>query len=330
MELLYWIWNCKVVLPFCKSRDRKNATRLSLIYVFENGSNINAVFNSIGCKYVKHETLLNMIAQNKNMNQEEQIELLIKYKFDFGKLINVYDNIKQWNGLMALTTFNNSYSSIKLLFDHCKTQKQCNIDITHCDNKGKNALFLTSTTDMKSFSYLLGNVCFPNDDIKNKDGQIAMNEKDKYGATIAHHAANDPTPFTVDIFKLLKKYNFNFNIYDYYGRLPIHVACTRNNHLLLAWMIDHHDNNVFDDDIINVKTNNAINTKHNGNTPLLYAVRYSSFECVDVLCKQENIEITSQDLAKALKKGNDKIVKVLMQRQEQSESQIQIQYKPIL
>ena len=139
---MYWIWNCKIILPFYKNEDPDDATKKSLIYLFDNGSNINKIFNNVQNKFVKNETLFNMIIQNKNMNAKQQIQLLIDYKFDFVKLINVYDNIKQQNGLILFSTYLNCYAEIKLLIDHCKTLNKCNIDIKHSDIFGNNALFI--------------------------------------------------------------------------------------------------------------------------------------------------------------------------------------------
>ena len=187
--------------------------------------------------------------------------------------------------------------------------KHCFIDITHCDVNGQNILFHASVSDIESLSFLLSNVCFPNGDSKDKTGQVALNQKDKYGRTIAHEAAITPRPQTVDTFKLLKKYNFNFNIYDFYGRLPIHYACTSNNHLLLSWMIKK---DRFENNIINCKTHYAKNKQENGITPLGYAILYNSVECVKVLMKHQLIKITKRDITKALNKDNTVILKLLL------------------
>ena len=128
--MLYWVWNCKLILPFYKNEDRNNGTRLSLIYLFENGSNINCIFNHVGNEFVKNETLFNMIKQNINMDRLQSVQILIDYKFDFGKLVNVYDNIKQQNGLLLCAVHKDCYNVIKLLIDHFKTLEECNVDIT--------------------------------------------------------------------------------------------------------------------------------------------------------------------------------------------------------
>ena len=88
--------------------------------MFKNGSKINTIFDGIGCKYVKNQTLFNMIKENTNMNNPTILKLLIEYKFDFETLANIYDNIKQHSGFIQLATCHFSYSSIKLLIkvDH--------------------------------------------------------------------------------------------------------------------------------------------------------------------------------------------------------------------
>ena len=307
--MLYWIWNRRIVLPFYKNENSWDATKLSLIYLFEDGSNINTIFNYVGNPFVKNETLFNIMTRAQNSTMQ-QLQLLIDYKFDFEKLINIYDNIKLTNGLIQLTTEHNCYSSIKLLLDHCKTLKQCNIDITHCDINGQNALFHAALRDVKSLSYLLSNICFPNHDINNKNGQIALNQTNKSGSTIAHIAANNPTPHSVETFKLLKKYNFNFNIIDSYGKLPIHYICRQNNHLLLSWMID--EENSIGKDMINCETKQSRNKSLNGITPLSYAISYNSTECVSILCKQSDIEIGNKHVTKALAQDNVTILKLLI------------------
>ena len=148
-------------MPFYTNEEcRRDATRLSLIYLFENGSKINRIFNHIGNKFVENETLFNMIKQNTNMNTEQKIQLLIDYKFDFLKLFNICDNIKQSNGLIQLTTYHFSYSSIRLLLNYCKTYvlKQCMhiIDIAHCDTNVKMHYFTHHYLISKRF-----HICYP-------------------------------------------------------------------------------------------------------------------------------------------------------------------------
>ena len=69
-----------------------------------------------------------MINQNKNMSTKVSLQLLLDYKFDFEKLVNVYDNVTYRNGLIQ-----SNYDLVKMLFNHCKTLSNCKIDITHRD-----------------------------------------------------------------------------------------------------------------------------------------------------------------------------------------------------
>ena len=294
---LYWIWNGEIVLPFYEHEDRCEATLKSLKYLFDNGSNINTIFRT---KYVKNQTLFSMIRQNKNMGSRRSLQLLIEYKFDFKNLANVYDNVKHKSGLIQLCTYSPSYEDVKMVFDHCNTFAKCKIDITHCDLKQWNALFYAAMFDSNTFKYLLSNL--------DANVQSALNQKDILGSTIAHNVAFNPSPQIVDTFKLLQKYNFNFNVYNNYGRLPIHYACIKNCASLLSWMIDE---NIFDHDI-NCKTKYARNKNDNGFTPLYFAIENNSIECVDVLCKQtRNIDITTRDVYCALENDNLKILKFL-------------------
>ena len=296
----------------CKYGSTKcNKIITGILILFKNGSNINAIFNNIGNEYVKNETLFNMIKQNTNMINKTIIELLIEYKFDFAKLFNMYDNIKQENGLILCASHEYCYDTIKLLIDHCKTQQECNIDIRHFDSLGWNPLFCTVVADIKAFSYLLSNVSFPNGDVNNEQRQIALNLQNHEGQTVAHYAAYIVCKHSVDTSKLLHKHHAKFNIYDFFGRLPIHYACKSNNHLLLSWMIDE---NIYENDI-NCKTKFAKNAqKYNDWTPLFCAIEYNSTQCTNILCKQPNIEITTKDIKCALKNDNVTILKLLLCR----------------
>ena len=297
--MLYWVWNAKIT--FC---DGEEATKLSLKYLFENGSNINTIFST---KYVKNQTLFNMIIQNTDMHPQHSLQLLIEYQFDFENLVNVYDNVKHTNGLIQLCKYSPNYQSVKMLFDHCSTLKKCKIDITHCDTTRRNALFYAAIYDNNTFKCLVSDKCFPNhDEMDDNNVQIALNQKDIGGNTVAHDVAANPSPHIVDTFKVLHKCNFNFNIYCNRGILSIHEACINNHVSLLSWMIDE---NIFD---INCQTR-ARNKQWNDRTPLFYAIDCNNIECVDVLCKQiEDIVITKRDVYLALNKDNVSILKLLL------------------
>ena len=305
---MYWTWNGKVILPFYRSeQDVSKATKLSLKYLFDHGSDVNAIFNT---KCVKNQTLFNMINQNKNVRPTDSMQMLIDYKFDFETLINVYDNVKHRNGLLQLCKGSSNYESVKMLFNHCKTLGKCKIDIAHCDTRRENALFYAAITDVNTFKYFLSNEYFPNNhEMDDKNVKIALNQKNNQCNTLAHSAASNPRPHIVDTFKLLKEHNFNFNVYNYRGRLPIHNVCEKNCASLLSWMINE---NVFDSDI-NCETKYGRNKNYNGQTPLYIAVINNSDQCVDVLCKQtENIDIKKEDIYCALKNDYVKILKFLL------------------
>ena len=215
-----------------------------------------------------------IMIRSNNVISNDKLQMLIEYKFDFEKLMNVYDNAKYTNGLINLCIWVPSY-------DHCKTFTKCTFDITHCDITRRNALFWAAATDINTFKYLLSNKYFSNDD-----------------------------EMIVDTFKLLKQHKFNFDVYHYYGRLPIHNACIENCFSLLSWMIDE---NIFDIDI-NCKTKYSRNVdNYNGDTPLDTAVECNSVECVDMLCKRTTmIDITTQDIYLALENDNVEILKFLV------------------
>ena len=153
---------------------------------------------------------------------------------------------------------------------------KCHIDITNCDIDGRNALHWAARNDVSTFEYLLSNVCFPNNDMSNKNGHIALNQQDVDGMTIAHYAADNLLPQTLYALELMEKYNLNFNIYD-------------NN-------------------------NGDLSIDKNGHTALNYAVINQNVECVDMLCKQPNIKISTRDLHNAMINlaSDPQIIKLLM------------------
>ena len=91
------------------------AVSSSLKLLFDNGADINKIFD-VGC--AKNETLFNMIGQIHNMTDTEQLKMLIEYKFDFKKLINIFDSNKNETGSLVLCKYNHSYSNVKLLIQH--------------------------------------------------------------------------------------------------------------------------------------------------------------------------------------------------------------------
>ena len=306
-SLLYWIWNGKI-LPWYSKEFENNpakATEQSLKYLLDkNKSKINTIFET---KYVKNQTLFNMINQNQNMKPPEKLQLLIHYGFNFKTLINMYDNVKHENGLIQLCRYSPSWDVVEMLFNHCQkslNKPEININITHCHTIKWNALFHAAIHDSITLKYLLSKL-----DATNANLQSALNQKDILGSTIAHNVAYNPRPHTIDTFKLLQKYKFNFNVYNNLGRLPIHYACIRNCASLLSWMIDE---NIFDQNI-NCKTKYARNMQDDGFTPLYFSIKNNSVECVDVLCKQSSsVDITRKDINHALDNDSVKILKFLL------------------
>ena len=88
--------------------------------------------------------------------------------------------------------------------------------------------------------------------------------------------------------------------------LPIHVACDYNAYFVLSWMMrsDIYPN-------INVETR-TINVNTRTQTALNIAIRRHSVECVEVLCKQQNLIISKEDIFDALTVDDSKILKNLL------------------
>ena len=236
-----------------------------------------------------------MTLQNTNMNASAQIQLLIDYKFNFQDLINVYDNIKHQNGLILLLTRTNCYPEIELLIDHCKSLSEYSHVMKHRDTRGKNSLFYAAKNDSRALSHILSIFSF-------SDASRVLKNEDNRGHTVPHDVANNPRPNNIDTLKLLKMYSVKFNTKNKFGQLPIHIACIRNNHSVLSWMIDQR---IVDKDIINIQTKNM-------QTPLWIAVSFNCFECVDVLCKQASVVIRNEDITCALENDNVRILKLLI------------------
>ena len=107
------------------------------------------------------------------------LELLVKYGFDFVKLVNEHENKSGFTVFHFLCSEGNSDHNIaclKRLFSICEKISNCSINILATVHVGMSGLHLAIFfKDVNMIKYLLENVYFPNNDKSNKDGIAAIN-----------------------------------------------------------------------------------------------------------------------------------------------------------
>ena len=268
--------------------------------LLSTGANINTRFDI----RFKNETLLNTKFQNLSV---VDLQFLIENNFDFVELGNL-SNILQATPLTALSMYSNQLDTLKLFYQHCNQLSGFDLNILYCNDNGWNAMHSSTQTHFTSMEFLLSKIYFPNNDKTNEKGIIATNWQTKeHKNTPAHKAAYGREPSNVKHLQLLHKYGCNFNIFNKYGFLPIHIACHHNAFFVLSWMIQ---SNIYQN--FNVLTTA---TKQEPQTPLNIAINRASVECVEVLCNTGNnitIAITGDDISDTLRVDNTKILQQLL------------------
>ena len=120
--------------------------------------------------------------------------MLIEYKFDFKKLINIFDSIKNETGLLVLCKYNHGYSNVKLLIQHCANLKDISSNIMQCDTIGRNALNRSAISDIITLAFLLQNLYFPNvNDLQSTEYGVQA-FKNKIQVEIQLHMLLQPNP----------------------------------------------------------------------------------------------------------------------------------------
>ena len=295
--LLFWYtWTGQVKLFGMNEME-------SIQFVFENGADINKMFN------VENETqtLLFVFASPKTRwFVLDRIRWLISHNYDFGKYVNIAIDQFQSCVLLFLSTHSKHLQSLKLFYQHCKQLDNGNLDVLRVDKWYNNAIHYSIHTHFPILEFLLSNVYFPNNDISNQTGKIAINCKDYMSETPAHIAAMNNK--TAKHLELLHKYGCDFNISNIGGDLPIHVACRNNAYFCLSLMIQL---KVYQD--VNITSKTLHKTKTVECTALEIAIESQNVECVDVLCQQPSVEIALKDIEHAILKDNVAIVEILLQ-----------------
>ena len=150
------------------------------------------------------------------------LKLLVKYKFDFAKLVNVLDKrgLTLFHMLCIRSNGNTDHiiACLKYLFAICEKIPNCSINILTTDNGGVCGLhtaMVHGNADM--VRYLLKNVYFPNNNKLSKDGVAFMNMRlvghvslARFVMGVCHKYQN--TKCGLEMFKLLVSYGMKVNL----------------------------------------------------------------------------------------------------------------------
>ena len=269
----------------------------SIQFLFENGADINQTFSVED----ETQTLLSVFESTRIMFFVlHRLKWLISHHYDFDKYINQFPRV-----FLDLSTKSMHLKSLKLFYQHCKRLDNGKLDVLCADKSRENAIHKSISTHFSTLEFLLSNVYFPNNDVTNQTGKIAINCKNDESETPAHRAAMNNK--NVKHLGLLHEYGSDFNIYDNDGYLPIHIACENNAHFCLSLMIQ---NKVYQN--VNIKTSKTSDETVEY-TPLAIAIKSQSVECVDVLCQHPSVQIGLEDIQDVILQDNVAIVEILLQ-----------------
>ena len=249
--LLYWVWNERVILPSQVVRDLKKvdrvhenmrSTRSSLIYLFENGSNINTIFDIDG---IKNQTLFNMLLKisDNSLEIHEKIQLLIDYKFDFVTLGSLADDQTGRTPFLqicsepsgrGLKLYNEIFSTYAGSTNSNLRQVQAinHVTLTHRDKYANNALHHACNKSVLDF--ILRSIESPKID-------LIVSQPNRFGQLACHIAAMSvslSSETKVALFRLLKRWKCDLHKYDNYKKMPIHYLCNIDDYASLPGVID--------------------------------------------------------------------------------------------
>ena len=157
------------------------------------------------------------ISEDRNLSI---LKLLVKYRFDFAKLINQCDN-NQWTVFHYLCINFGNYTekniaSLKHLFGICEKIPNCSINILARDRMGWCGLHhAIQHGNVDMVKYLLENIYFPNNDKLNKDGVAFMNMRLSDQVSLVMFVMlifnKHPHDICLEIFKLMVSYGMRVN-----------------------------------------------------------------------------------------------------------------------
>ena len=153
------------------------------------------------------------------------LRLLVKYRFDFARLVNqcdIKDGRTALHWLCVLGDTDHNIVCLKHVFSICEKIPNCSINILARNHNGWTGLHdAIYQKDVDMTKYLLENVFFPNSDKLNKDGIAFINMKIKETVSLAGFVMqvlaikkDCDERRDLEMFKLLASYGMKFNSAD--------------------------------------------------------------------------------------------------------------------
>ena len=233
----------------------------------EYNANPNVVDNTNGTLLMTWASI-----QDRNLSI---LRLLVKYRFDFARLVNEVEHRREWTAFHFLCFGDNTYHNItciKVLFSICQKIPHCSINILTQNGDGLGGLhcaIFKKNVDMTK--YLLENVYFPNNDKRNKDGVAFINMRMNKGLSLAAFVLGalvtkeeGNVKDDLEIFKLLVSYGMKVDSQDEKFNLPIMyhhaelVAFSLNQNLSPIYTFDKIMYLMYE---INAKRSGIVNTE---------------------------------------------------------------------
>ena len=246
------------------------------------------------------------------------LEELEKNKFDFHKFINFRNSNGQTpflyicaRGMGSINDFINNIWK-KYTDSNCNQHSGFEVDTT-----GNNALHLLlkfhlGHCNFENLQYILETIFFPDNNKNNNNGIAALKQQNyDYGDTPLHVALRNRhnKEKVADVVKLLLKYDCDVAaIYNKQGYLPIHVACVTNNWKALAVLLQKRLYGEHSDEI-NLET---IGDNENTHTAIELSVISGYTKCVEILCKNRNVNVDDMSFYNAIQSNNYQILKCLL------------------
>ena len=227
-------------------------------------------------------------------------------------MLNIIDNYKQqlpWltnncsmkgklNPFLRLCDENGSVNQLKQLL-----KNNPNIDFGATDkNSGDNALHLvTKSQNVQLMEYLLNNVYFGKNGIKNDIAHDILDKVNHSGNAAIHIVINESqsNEVSLEMFDLLNKYQCDLTKVDASGMLPIHLACEKERVMILQRLLQQ-------------PPSENVNIVDLNRKLLEMAIRHRGTDCVDLLCQTEAVFIEADIVKLAAERLRSDMVKILM------------------
>ena len=264
---------------------------------------------------LKQGCVINMVADNHNI-AHDMVKLLTKYNFDFRKVVSNNNDVARSCYLDLCS--NGNVVLLKYLVDSFpstirKIKQTANQD-------GNNGLHLAMLNHhYETVKLLLKFVYFPNKNLNNKRGIIALNAENKSQRTPAVNVCAQPpseSHRSLQMFKLLVKYNCKLVPLKKNACFPLYAASYYNNVAVLRYIIQNKDLSTVCSQTINKSGDSTYKS-----TPLMAAIAMDNIEAVQILCSYNGTDIdgvksifgkkyTALDYGAYF--GNSRILKILL------------------